>query len=469
MKNNFFILFTSLFIIAACKDNAKNEDSKQYVIISGEVTNYSGWLKLHNDKENYELKLSDNGVFLDTINLKTPTRYSIDNSVNSSAKIYLEPGNNLNIKINGDNLTENISFSGDGALENEYLKKKNEVLFDYLKEEYNEKTPKPVNEKIADIEKLHEKMLAELEQLENPSENFITTEKKQLHYMLLDNVNIQVMFHPEENVDDKNALSEKYVSEIKNLPMDRESDFRSSENYRSLLFTKIMNKSMGRESQDTLPDFRGTEIAEINKIPNSYIKSEIAFENAKASIQLSEAKDSQELGRIRDQYMPLIESDKRKKELQDIYELKSANAPGMASPQFIAYENYAGGKNSLSDFLGKYVYIDIWATWCSPCVAEIPYLEKLEKKYHDKNIAFVSISIDSKRGYDKWRKMIKEKQMKGVQLIADKDYDSDFIKAYNINGIPKFILLDPKGLILNADASRPSQIVETSWLDDYGI
>ncbi len=469
MKNNFFMLLAGLFIITACKDNTNSENSKEYAIISGEVTNYNGWLKLRNEQEEHELRINDNGVFSDTIPLKNPMRYSLENSVNSSAKIYLAPGANLSITIKGDNLTENMSFSGDGSFENNYLQKKDELLLRYLKNDYNEEVPKPLSEKIADIEKLHENIVGELESSKNLSENFITVEKKQLHYMLLNKISDQVLYYPFEKEGEKNVIPEKYASELKNLPIDRESDFRSSESYRSLVFNRISTKSMKRISQDTLADFRGIEIAEINKIPNNYIKGEIAFVNAKLSIQSSETKDPEELANIRDQYIPLIESEKRKTELQEVYELKSANTPGMPSPQFIGYENYKGGANSLNDFLGKYIYIDIWATWCSPCVAEIPYFEKLEKEYHDKNIAFVSISIDSKRDYDKWRKMIEEKHMKGVQLLADKDYDSDFIKAYNIYGIPKFILLDPEGLIINADAPRPSQIVGTSWLDEQGI
>ena len=77
--------------------------------------------------------------------------------------------------------------------------------------------------------------------------------------------------------------------------------------------------------------------------------------------------------------------------------IKANLAKGKPSPVFNNYENISGGTSSLSDFKGKYVYIDFWATWCAPCIAEIPYLKKLEKEYHNKNIAFVSISIDEPR------------------------------------------------------------------------
>jgi thiol-disulfide isomerase/thioredoxin len=119
------------------------------------------------------------------------------------------------------------------------------------------------------------------------------------------------------------------------------------------------------------------------------------------------------------------------------------------------FENHAGGKTTLESLEGKYVYIDLWATWCGPCRAEIPFLKELEKELHDKNIAFVSISTDSEKDHEKWRTFVKEKELTGIQLYADRA-NMDFIKAFNVNSIPRFILIDPTGIVLDADAARPS-------------
>ena len=72
-------------------------------------------------------------------------------------------------------------------------------------------------------------------------------------------------------------------------------------------------------------------------------------------------------------------------------------APGQPAPDF-SFPDMDGNMVSLEDLRGKYVYIDIWATYCSPCRAEIPYLQKLEEKLKDKNIYFVSISVDTNLG-----------------------------------------------------------------------
>ena len=144
--------------------------------------------------------------------------------------------------------------------------------------------------------------------------------------------------------------------------------------------------------------------------------------------------------------------------------LRTELPKGAKSPAFENYENFNGGDTSLADLKGKYTYIDVWATWCGPCKAEIPSLKALEKEYHDKNIQFVSISIDDDKthggSWDKakedWKAMVADKELGGVQLFAPKGWKSEFITNYKINGIPRFILIDPEGNIVSADAPRPS-------------
>ncbi|MEZ0183066.1 TlpA family protein disulfide reductase [Flavobacterium oncorhynchi] len=111
---------------------------------------------------------------------------------------------------------------------------------------------------------------------------------------------------------------------------------------------------------------------------------------------------------------------------------------------------------SFSDFKGKYVYIDLWATWCGPCKAEIPHMKKIEEDYHGKNIVFVSLSLDKPKDAQKWKDFVTKEQLKGIQLMADKDFSSDVAKNYDVNAIPRFLLFDTKGNIINADALRPS-------------
>jgi thiol-disulfide isomerase/thioredoxin len=157
--------------------------------------------------------------------------------------------------------------------------------------------------------------------------------------------------------------------------------------------------------------------------------------------------------------------------IESNYEVMSSTmtrlAKGKPSPEFVNYENHAGGTSSLSDFKGKLVLLDIWATWCAPCKVEIPHLKKLEEDYKDKSIEIVSISVDVEEAHDTWKKMVESEDLTGVQLYADNNFSSDFIMQYGINAIPRFILINTDGTIIDADAPRPSNPELRTLIDSY--
>ena len=179
-------------------------------------------------------------------------------------------------------------------------------------------------------------------------------------------------------------------------------------------------------------------------------------------------KKSDDLKRLEDKKLDPIFVDLQKKSIDENYNevvqyykknyeanLAKSKLNNTVSPSF-NYENHKGGTTKLEDLKGKYVYIDIWATWCGPCRAEIPALKKVEEKYHGKNIAFVSISVDVDKDHEKWKTFVSDKQLGGIQLFADKNWNSDFMVSYGVNSIPRFVLIDPNGKIVKSDASRPS-------------
>jgi thiol-disulfide isomerase/thioredoxin len=143
---------------------------------------------------------------------------------------------------------------------------------------------------------------------------------------------------------------------------------------------------------------------------------------------------------------------------------KSEKMKGQPSATF-SYENAKGGTTSLESLKGKYVYVDVWATWCGPCRKEIPFLKQVEEKYHGKKIEFVSISVDQAKDHDKWKKMVTDQSLGGIQLFADSDWSSAFVQSYGINSIPRFILIGPDGKVVDADAKRPSDPALQAELD----
>ncbi|MDB5116561.1 MAG: AhpC/TSA family protein [Mucilaginibacter sp.] len=119
---------------------------------------------------------------------------------------------------------------------------------------------------------------------------------------------------------------------------------------------------------------------------------------------------------------------------------------------------------SLSDFKGKVVYLDLWASWCHPCRDETPYLKTLYQKYrNDDRVKFISIAISDVA--KDWQKALKEDRPGWLQLT---DHDGLVANAYGAHLIPKCVLIDKQGHIAMMDAPLPSsgQKLETLLLKE---
>jgi thiol-disulfide isomerase/thioredoxin len=110
---------------------------------------------------------------------------------------------------------------------------------------------------------------------------------------------------------------------------------------------------------------------------------------------------------------------------------------------------------SLKEFKGKIIYVDIWASWCGPCLQEFPYSKVLAEKLKDK-IVFVYLNIDDTE--QAWRSVIKAKQLKGLHLRADSKMSREIRNMLDISAIPRYVLIDKNGILLSADAKRPREV-----------
>lgn len=148
---------------------------------------------------------------------------------------------------------------------------------------------------------------------------------------------------------------------------------------------------------------------------------------------------------------------------QKVYEKAMSLMPGADA---IDFEMIApdGKVVKLSDYRGKAVYIDFWATWCLPCCFQIPYMEKLAEKYrNDKRIVFISASLD--HDLDNWREKLAEDKPFWPQFCFN-DAGKAVQRAYGFAAIPRFMLFTADGKIANVDAPRPQSADEISALID---
>ncbi|UKJ07676.1 TlpA family protein disulfide reductase [Solitalea lacus] len=115
-----------------------------------------------------------------------------------------------------------------------------------------------------------------------------------------------------------------------------------------------------------------------------------------------------------------------------------------------------GSTAAISDYKGKYIFMDLWSTSCHPCIAEIPFVKKLEHEMQGENIVFVSLSGDNDANL--WKQFLTKRNLKGEQLLMKEGMRKNpFFNQVGLTGIPRFLIIDKDGKMVNAKCcQRPS-------------
>ncbi|PTR01150.1 AhpC/TSA family protein [Mucilaginibacter yixingensis] len=402
--------------------------------------------------------------------------------------IFLEPGDNLNIS-KPDSV---YIYKGKGSAENNLLKSLDRLIFDYLP--LSDNTPAKVYllEPDSLYSKLNNYQAAADRLMENPelSKYFRETQHQRITYVnkfFEYNYLLNYGYDQEKRKEELALVNDKKLREnvaewtsrirlaheatiIKRLSPDQRKelntriwegfDVNNEELYKFCTeYNRLLDATISRFVQAESiknPVFGTKNLFEkkrdiVNKeITNSYIKESLLYEYTVGLL-----KQGNDIDRYYNEYLALAKDPVYIKGITAIRDNMKLLAPGLASPSF-KLPDTQGRLVGLEDFKGKYVYIDLWATWCGPCMAEVPFLKDVTKKYAGLNIAFISISIDKLSDAAKWKTTVKTHELSGTQLLAENEWKSDFVKKYNVNSIPRFILLDPDGKIISADADRPS-------------
>ena len=440
-KTNFHKFLTILTTLALTYslNVIYSQDLSSYVRLSGEITNpNSDKITIRGNGYIKVIDVNTNGTFDDTLVIKEGNFTFYDTK--ESTAMYLAPGYRLDISLDGKEFDETLKYSGIGEKPNNF--NASYFLFNEKNAIDSETYKKMENQEYFDYElKTHASLMKLLNESEIENEKFLENQADKFRFQMLNNL-ITKLGEDYFAGKTKGIITQYMDSEIDKIDFKDSVLFASNNDYRYFLSSYFV---AGLTSGDlkTL-ELYNEELLEMQKKSIvTTLKRGISFYNM------------EKLDLYYQTYVKLAANDKDINRIKGKYERIKTLKKGSPSPSF-NYPDSSGKNISLESLKGKLVYVDVWATWCGPCKAQIPFLKQLEEKYREEDIAFVSLSIDQLKNISKWKDMIVDKELEGIQIIADKAWRSKFVTDYVIEGIPRFILIDKDGNLMDPMAPRPA-------------
>lgn len=364
----------------------------------------------------------------------------------NSVVLYLKPTDELTISFDDNNFYKSLTFSGEGSYVNSYLLNKRTEFLDkkgklkkYYKSSFYEGDKEAYLDKLDRLYKDNYGVLF----ASNLDKKFKENEMKNLQY----GYSLDLLKYQDANkhykLQDSLKPSRFFLEPLNHIHFQNNQLYQKYNNYKELAILKwkkdIEDAGKLPLMQEIFSSIR-IEALQEGVLRSLYEDLDRNFpDRTKVYYQLIKrnAKDSKFLLKTKEKYA----------------EIRYVEAAKNLSK--FKFKDSDGEPQKLSQFKGNYILLNIWTTWCKTCLKEFRKIEKLEDKFKDENIVFVSISVDKKEEYSLWVNMLEENGLKGNQLFLD-DSKLKLIKVYELKTIPSFVILSKKGVPLDFDIKRVS-------------
>lgn len=458
------IVFLVLVFVSSCSPNQKKTVNKNInkalsqsssVIstkVTGEIINSpNGFIIIYQNSLKDTVPLDRNNHFATELKISSGVYCRVSDG-SRSINIFIEPGKDLHINYNSDDIFNSVKFTGYGAEANNYIKDKHLLMLDQtipLVQLYEY----PVNEFKHIIDSIYviNKMFLDEFMLmnSNTSQFFQTTELLSIKYdrasKLIEYVNVN-------NI----VPDARYLRFLNKLSVN-DSSLLTVYEYRLFLDEIITYYSNENLNNSNLPSYEVTLIkmqSVLSRVSNQKVIDYLVYSLLANQVKYYGYKNTEYL-------FALFDNNCKNEEYRTVilkpYEKYLKLTANPKAPQ-VTMTNTKGEVFRLSDFKGEYIYIDVWATWCFPCRKQFPYFEDLKHRYSHKNIAFISVSIDKNR--DDWLEYLTLKGFDDNHFIVE-DIDG-FLNSFAIKTIPRFITINDKGYLVDINAKAPLYI-DDEW------
>lgn len=436
MKKLYYLILAALCVVS-CK--VSNDVVLTVSVESPAVENVV--LVYHNDVIEQALDENGNAVFeLQGVDAAYLTLYHGRNAL----KLYVEGGDNATLTFNGGSMADSYSLEGGKAAAMKYL---NSVkLLPLPDEDY----ALPFDEYMTRLTAKENDALRLLKAGDFSSEGkFAAMEEARIKYSYGAALMMFPVGHMIMSGDQTYVAEQPYYDVIASYVVEDESLACLDEYLEFIAEAMHLLDENSRDVREVLPKTIAQMKYAADYFKSPQVKEALIHHIATVYVDNFGVKNIEELQNLYHTYV-------KDPALLAVYDAKLQRwdlcRPGRISPDFKAVD-IDGKEWTLRDFRGKYVYIDMWATWCGPCRREVPYLKQLEEKFVDAEIVFIGLSLDKDK--PKWEEMVKGGSLVGVQLHIGNE--SSFLDAYRVESIPRFVLIGKDGVIIDNNMTRPSE------------
>lgn len=400
----------------------------------------------------YTSKVLEDGSFAFAVEMIQPQLVTLSYAQNAGV-FYLEPNDTVYIDTNANNFQYSFEFSGRGGANNRFLA-------DYFKENPIDATPfsqvqykkgvywYSINEEIdrlmqnskpeifkKNLQLRKESAFLELDNYQSLDESSLTAEFKDFMAAdILYNYAYHMLAYGSvyKNV---HGIDSDFLDFTYEIPL--QSSQIGSHWYREYLLAYLNYKILQKE-EVTYSKVHDAATNKLGSVALAFVQSEMISKGL-----LKNVNETLPLYLDFVENNPYLEFDEK---VLTAYQKARRTSIGTNAPDFSMTAD-DGKLISLSDYKGKVIYLNFWASWCRPCMNKMTEMKQAQTELEEQGIVVLNVSFDRQK--DTWQQTITDREFGGIHLFAEGNIDSDIATLYDIDAIPQYFIINRRGQFAN--------------------